>query len=441
MRRPLFLKQPNQKVTRPLGERVLLIGLTRTSENRSVTAEHLQELEQLVTTIGYEVAAVMIIQPKRFEPATMISRGKIDEIAELLNNQAIDEVVFDDDLTPTQLRNLQEIFDCEVRDRSSVILEIFARHARTKEAKTQIELATLEYLLPRLTRRWTHLERQIGGIGVRGGAGETQIEMDRRLVKTRIAKLNEALEAIERERLVQRKGRRDCFHIAIVGYTNAGKSTLLNVLTGAEVKVEDQLFATLDTTVRKLTMNGFQNLLLSDTIGFIRKLPADLIASFRSTLREIQEADLILKVADLSSPYCLEHLDTVDEVLHELGVITKPIIVVFNKIDCSDDLALKRARNRFPEAVFISAARQLRLDELRQAIVRVLEQEGINLQVRLPLSAAKAIALVRDNAQIRAETYINGEVSFELFCYRRVWNWLAPKLREFTKTLNDSKHS
>jgi len=426
-----------QKKSLPTGssippEKTLLIGILNSNQPRHVAEEHLTELGLLIGTLGYETTEQLIVTQHAIDPAYFIGKGKVAEINELLKARAIGEIVFDDDLSPTQMRNLQEMLGVEVRDRTGVILEIFANHARTNEARTQIELATLEYLLPRLTRRWTHLERQIGGIGVRAGSGETQIETDRRLIKTRIAKLKRELGAIDRQHSVQSKSRANCYKIALSGYTNAGKSTILNLFTGAEVLVEDKLFATLDTTIRQLQLDGYQNILLSDTIGFIRKLPHNLIASFRSTLREITEADLIIKVADISSPNCLQQLETVEEVLNELGAGVRPSLIVFNKIDQMDEQVFKIAQKTYPEAVFISALRQLRIADLKQALVRAIAREGYHLRIQIPLASVTECALIRNHTTIHREIYGDGIVIFELFCYKNVWRWLAHQLHPTT---------
>ena len=433
-------KLPDQSKIFPTGavlpsEKVLLVGIINSNQPRHITEEHLTELELLMNTLGYEMADKQFVNQRAVDPAYFIGRGKATEIRDFLKSQNISEIVFDDDLSPTQMRNLQEFLDVEVRDRTGVILEIFASHAHTNEAHTQIELATLEYLLPRLTRRWTHLERQIGGIGVRAGSGETQIETDRRLIKTRIAKLKSELVAIDRQRTVQSQRRANCFRIALAGYTNAGKSTILNLFTGSEVLVEDKLFATLDTTVRQLNLDGYPNVLLSDTIGFIRKLPHNLIASFRSTLREIIDADLIIKVADISSPHCLQQLVSVEEVLNELGAGNRPSLIVFNKIDRLDENVFKIAQKTYPEAVFISALNQLRIDDLIQALERAIAREGRHLRIQTPFEEVSDCALIRNHTTVQQEIYEDDVVIFEVFCYKNVWNWLARQLSSATTVL------
>jgi len=411
-------------------EKTLLIGIVNANQPRHVAEEHLAELKLLIGTLGYETTDQQIVTQRAVDPAYFIGMGKATEIRDLLKAREIGEIVFDDDLSPTQMRNLQDLLEVEVRDRTGVILEIFANHARSNEARTQIELATLEYLLPRLTRRWTHLERQIGGIGVRAGSGETQIETDRRMIKTRISKLKRELAAIDRQYTTQSKRRVDCFKIALAGYTNAGKSTILNLFTGADVLVEDKLFATLDTTVRQFNLDGYQNILLSDTIGFIRKLPHNLIASFRSTLREMTDADLIVKVADISSPHCLQQLQTVNEVLNELGVGDRPALIVFNKIDQMNAQIFKIAQKTYPGAVFISALRQLRITDMKQALVQAISREGRQLRISVPLNAVADCALIRDHTTVHREIYQDNTVIFEFFCYHNVWNWLARQLSE-----------
>ena len=409
-------------------EQVLLVGVVTPFQPKFEVDEHLQEMKQLLNTLEYEIAETFIVNLKRIKPSTLIGKGKIREIKNLLSLLDIQEVVFDDDLSPTQVRNLRKMLDVEICDRSGIILEIFANRAQTREAKTQVELATLQYLLPRLTGRWTHLERQIGGISVRGGAGETQIEIDRRLTRTRISKLKKDLMKIDKERTVQQKGRDTFFKAALVGYTNAGKSTLMNVFTGSSVPVEDKLFATLDTTVRIYRLDKYHDLLLSDTIGFIRKLPHHLIASFRSTLREVKDADLIIKVADISSSQCLDQLKAVDEVLVQLEAYNKPSIIVFNKIDIMENRILKQVKRDYPDAVFISALNKLRIDELRRAILKVLEKEEMQLKLNVPINYVKGLAVLRDNTRIISENYSDGKVDIEFSVYRKVWPWLKTRL-------------
>jgi GTP-binding protein HflX len=328
--------------------------------------DSLDELALLADTAGAQIAGRFIQSRPKPDPATFIGRGKVGEIA--AHNGSFDLVIFDDDLTPTQAATLEELIGKRILDRSGLILDIFARRARTRESRTQVELAQLQYLLPRLTGRWRHLERQAGGIGLRG-PGETQLETDRRMVRQRIARLTKELEAIERQRSTQRRRRLDQFKVAIVGYTNAGKSTLLNALTDAKAFVEDRLFATLDSTVRMMKSPDPQRILLIDTVGFIRKLPHHLVASFRSTLEETVLADLLMHVVDLSHPHYPEQMRQVDRTLSEMGLQNRARLLVFNKIDLVRHSAeLKRRQEEFPDAVFISALRGIQLDALRDRL-------------------------------------------------------------------------
>lgn len=409
--------------------RFLLIGVVSPTQTRSVTEEHLQELAALLSTLGVIQTETLIVIQRQVNPATFVGRGKVEELQQYIQSNAITGVIFDDDLSPTQLRNLQRALAVTVRDRTAVILEIFALHARTREAKTQIELATLQYLLPRLSHRWGHLERQVGGINVRAGAGETQIELDRRVIKSRIAKLQEELIAIDHERRVQSQDRQNFFRIVLVGYTNVGKSTILNLLTNAQVFVADQLFATLDSTVRQWKLNGYPHVLLTDTIGFIRKLPPGLIASFRSTLSEIKEADLFIIVADASDENCFHQLAAVEEILQSIGASEKQQILVFNKIDLANGAILRRAQRTYPEAVFISAQKQLKIDDLRQAVVKKIEELQQTYTFRLSIQDGNAVALVYEFTNVLATEYLEAEIKFTVRCFPPIWHWLIHKIK------------
>ncbi|MCK5076856.1 MAG: GTPase HflX, partial [Calditrichia bacterium] len=278
------------KITTANKENAVLVGIALPETNSWIVEEHLDELEQLALTAGAKIVGRVMQERSRIDPRHFLGKGKIEEIAIFVEDNEIGVVIFDDDLSPAQLRNIENKVKTKIIDRSALILDIFASHARTREAKTQVELAQLQYLLPRLTRQWTHLSRQVGGIGTKG-PGETQLETDRRLVRTRIQRLKGDLEKIERQRAVRRKGRDNFFKVALVGYTNVGKSTIMNILSNADVLVQNQLFATLDSTIRKVHLDYGKEILLSDTVGFIRKLPHNLVASFRSTLEEAREAD------------------------------------------------------------------------------------------------------------------------------------------------------
>ena len=314
------------------------MGLTLPTQPGFVVEENLDELAELARSTGMEVVGRGLQNRRAPDARTLIGRGKAGEIARAADELGADVVIFDDDLSPNQVRNLEEIIECAVIDRSALILELFVCQARTREARTQVELAQVEYQLPRLTRRWTHLSRQVGGIGVRGGEGETQLEADRRMLRTRIKQLKKELSKIERTRELHRQGRRGMPIVAFAGYTNAGKSTLFNRFTRAGVRAEDKLFATLDSRLRKGSLGGPATVIFVDTVGFIRKLPHHLVASFRSTLEEIIQADIVLHVVDRSHPQWREQMEVGEEVLADLGVDMGRVSPVFNKMDrCGAD--------------------------------------------------------------------------------------------------------
>jgi len=312
-------------------ERVILVGVVTPGEKDEQTKEYLDELAFLVDTAGGKVEKVFTQKMLKPERATFVGTGKLEEIKAYVKSEEIDTVVFDDELSPSQLRNIDRELGVKVLDRSNLILDIFANRAQTAQAKTQVELAQLQYVLPRLTGMWTHLERQKGGIGMRG-PGETQIESDRRIILTKISLLKERLRNIDRQNETQRKNRGQLIRVALVGYTNVGKSTIMNMLSKSEVFAENKLFATLDTTVRKVVIENLP-FLLSDTVGFIRKLPHHLVECFKSTLDEVREADLLIHVVDVSHPNFEDQINTVNETLKDIGAIDKDMILLFNKID------------------------------------------------------------------------------------------------------------
>lgn len=384
-------------------ERAIAVALILDAQERDTALEHLDELIQLADTAGADVVDQILQQRQRPETATWIGKGKAEHVAAVADELQADLILADDDLTPAQARNLEKIIKRPVVDRSALILDIFARRARTREARTQVELAQLKYLLPRLTRAWSHLERQRGGIGVRG-PGETQLETDRRLVRTRIRQLEEELERIDRQRETRRKGREDLFKVALVGYTNVGKSTLLNRLTGADVLVEDRLFATLDATVRRLRLEDGTDVLLTDTVGFIRKLPHHLVASFRSTLREAAEADLLLHVVDLAHPQMEAQIRAVQEVLQELGAGETPVLYVFNKVDLvQDPLLMQQALARHEPAVLVSATQGLRLDSLLSRVEASRSAGERRLHLLLPWARHGLSARLRASLRVLGE--------------------------------------
>lgn len=377
---------PLDKKTR--AETAVLIGLITDHQSPEQVTEYLDELEFLATTAGITSVKRFVQRMHKPEGRTYIGSGKLAEVKAWMEEHGAHSVIFDDELTPAQQRNIEKELNKPVLDRPRLILDIFAQRARTAHAKTQVELAQYEYMLPRLTKLWTHLERQRGGTGTRGGAGEKEIETDRRIVRDRISLLKQQLKQIDKQMATQRSNRGKLIRVALVGYTNVGKSTLMNLLSKSEVFAENKLFATLDTTVRKIVLGNLP-FLLSDTVGFIRKLPTQLIESFKSTLDETREADLLLHVVDISHHNFEEQYQTVKQTLNEIGAGDKPVIVVFNKIDAykpaphdPDDLAPKRedqytleelketwmARMAGEECIFISAVERNNIDALRKLL-------------------------------------------------------------------------
>ena len=386
-------------------ERCILVGVSTRTTGRQETEELLDELALLADTAGGDVIARFTQDRDRIDPASFIGKGKVEELRVFVESNSIPLVVFDDDLSAVQVRNLERDLDCKVLDRSALILDIFAARAKSMEARTQVELAQLQYLLPRLTRQWTHLSKQFGGIGTKG-PGETQIETDRRMIRARISHLKEKLDRIGRQRTTQRRGREKHTRAAMVGYTNVGKSTLLNSLSGSEVFVENRLFATLDPTTRLVPLTQGVEILVTDTVGFIRKLPHHLVASFKSTLEEITEADLLLHIADISSRVFEHQIKIVQETLHDLGCSTKPTLMVFNKIDrLADRGVLHDVAKEFPNSVFISATRGINLPSLKNEVFGLLEKEFVEKVFTISQEHQKVISYLYSIGEIREKTY------------------------------------
>jgi len=370
--------------TRAEKDKAVLVAVNTPDVSAETSKEYLEELRFLVDTAGAETIQVFVQRADSPHPKTYVGSGKIDEIKAYIATNEIPLVVFDDELTPSQLKNIEGVLKCKVLDRTTLILDIFAKRARTAQSRTQVELAQYQYMLPRLTRMWTHLERQRGGIGMRG-PGETELETDRRIIRDKITLLKKKLEEIDKQNAVQRKRRKELIRVALVGYTNVGKSTLMNVLSKSDIFAENKLFATLDTTVRKVVLNRLP-FLLSDTVGFIRKLPHHLVESFKSTLDEVREADILLHVVDVSHPNFEEQISVVDQTLLELGAADKLQIVIFNKVDCyvpaehatvsvKDPFFIEELRRTWMARsnklyLFISATQKINMDELKETIFR-----------------------------------------------------------------------
>ena len=360
---------------RRIKQKAILVGLKLPGASSWQVEDSVAELEALATTAGAEVLGKLIQARGRIVAASYIGSGKVEQLLSLATEKKANLVIFDDDLSPAQVRNLESKLKLPVIDRSALILDIFALRARTKEAKAQVSLAQMKYLLPRLAGRWTHLERQEGAIGTRG-PGETQLETDRRQVQKRISDLEKALERIDREREEQRKRRRKVFTVTLIGYTNAGKSTLLNLLSKSEVLCEDRLFATLDATTRKIVLDKKTEVLLTDTVGFIKKLPLHLVASFRSTLREILEANLLLHLVDSSHREVENHLRVADETLLSLDAENRPQILVFNKVDLLPDAThITKLRHQHPGSLFISCTEEIGIKSLLQTLRQIAENQ------------------------------------------------------------------
>jgi GTP-binding protein HflX len=375
-------------------EKTVIVGIITQNQSEDKLTEYLDELEFLTFTAGGEVIKRFFQKMERPNPKTFLGTGKMDEINHYIKQNKVSTVIFDDELSPSQQKNITKILDCKVLDRTNLILDIFAQRAESSYAKTQVELAQCIYLLPRLSGMWTHLERQKGGIGMRG-PGETEIETDRRIVRDRISLLKEKIKVIDKQMSVQRGNRGAMVRVALVGYTNVGKSTLMNVISKSEVFVENKLFATLDTTVRKVVIKNLP-FLLSDTVGFIRKLPTQLVDSFKSTLDEVREADLLLHVVDISHPDFEDHIASVNQTLLDIKSNNKPTIMVFNKIDAfkhltidEDDLITEKTKRHYSleewkstwmsnvgeeNALFISAVNKENIEEFRERVYEAVRQ-------------------------------------------------------------------
>ena len=385
----------------------VLVAIYMDHDDEAHAEEMLDELAELVDTCGGQVAARMSLYCRQPKPRYILGSGKVDEVVRRCRELQADTIILDNTLTAAQQRNWESRTKLRVVDRQEIILNIFAHRASTREAELQIELARSEYMLPRLKRAWTHLHRQRGGVGVRGGEGEKQIEMDARMVRQRITRLKRELKDVRKQRHEQRKKRRTVPvpNAAIVGYTNAGKSMLLRQLTEAAVLVEDKLFATLDATTRQITLSNNQDLLVTDTVGFVRNLPHSLIEAFKATLEEAVLADFLIQVVDVNTQHPEEFIKTTEQVLDEIGAGDKKTITAFNKIDVADEQVVRRMRRERPDAVFISARNGTGLDELLARAAEIIDQRLTPMQLRLPLDRHDVLAALHRSANVLEKEY------------------------------------
>lgn len=413
-------------------EKVVLVGIFGAIDlPRSVAEEHLDELEMLSNTAGAECVGKLLQAMESPNRSTYIGKGKLGELKSLMKKEKADSVVFDDDLSPTQVRNLEKNLECKIIDRSGLILDIFASRAQTAAAKTQVELAQLQYLMPRLTRYWTHLSRQKGGIGTKG-PGETQIETDRRIIGRRIATLKEKLEKLDKQRSTQRKKRSSLNRIALVGYTNAGKSTLMNTLTQTNVLAENKLFATLDATSRRHEIAG-QAVVISDTVGFIRKLPHNLVESFKSTLDEIKESDILLHVVDASSEVKEDYISVVRDTLEEMDCSDKNTLLVFNKIDSLEPQHFLELKMAYPQAIFVSAYKGMGVGLLEEAIGRQIQATSLELRLRIPLNEFKLVSILHEKTEVLHKEYLEDSLDIFVRIDNEVYRVLETVLKTYVQ--------
>lgn len=405
-------------------EKALLVGVRLSGMTKIYADESLAELSRLADTAGVEVIDKMIQSRESPDPAYFIGKGKADEIANIYKELGLSMVIFDVDLSPAQTRNLENIIGGKVIDRTRLILDIFAQHARTKEAMLEVELAQLDYQLPRLTRLWTHLSRQTagarnGGVGTRG-PGEKQLDIDRNLIRARMSRLKQQLEKIKENRHLERKNRKDKFTVALVGYTNAGKSTLLNSLANDHQYTDDKLFATLDPVTRIVNLSDNHSVLITDTVGFIRNLPHHLIASFRATLEEVNESDMLLHVIDSGHPSVREQIKAVEDVLKQLNAHNVPTLAVFNKIDTLDDMSiLSDLKRDYPDSVSISALKGIGIDKLKDKLLDKVSSNEVEIKFEIPQTYGQIINYIYDHGKIINREFKDGFVHLQAKMERR----------------------
>ncbi|NUN08977.1 MAG: GTPase HflX [Ignavibacteriaceae bacterium] len=400
-------------------EKAILVALKTRFISREVIDEHLEELKELALTAGAETVKIVVQERESYDSAYYLGKGKVEELALMVEELGVNLLIFDDDLSPVQVRNLERALNRKIVDRSGLILDIFASHARTLEAKTQVELAQLQYYLPRLTRAWTHLSKQYGGIGTKG-PGETQIETDRRIIRNRISLLKGKLEEFEARRVTQTAGRKELTKVTLVGYTNVGKSTLFNLITDSDVLMEDKLFATLDSTTRVLQLGKNRSILLSDTVGFIRKLPHNLVASFRSTLGEVRDADIIIHLADISHDFYEDHIRVVEETLRELGCDGTQIMLVFNKVDILHDKGrIEYIKAKYPGSVIISAGRGINISIFNQRLSELVYKDYTTEKLTFSAADSKTIAALHTIAEVLSTNYDDDKVVVEIMIHKK----------------------
>ncbi len=417
-------------------ERAILVGVVIPGITKYQESESLEELAALAETAGAEVVDVFIQDRKKINTVTLIGKGLVSRLARIVVEQNVQAVIFDVDLSPVQMRNLENQINRKIIDRSGIILDIFSLRARSHEAKVQVELAQLEYYLPRLTRLWTHLPRQEAAIGTRG-PGETQLEVDRRIIRKRITALKNELKKVEMQRQIRRKRRKRVNKVALVGYTNVGKSSLMNIIANENLFVENRLFATLDSTIRSVFVSDDEKILLIDTVGFIRKLPHHLIAAFRSTLEEAKEADVLIHVADVSHNQYDEQMATVNQLLKELDIINKPTIIVFNKVDRLEDRKfLSELKNNFNRVVFTSAIKNIGINKLKREIRDIFRQEQIEKEIVVYANQTKIISQVYEFSTVINKHYENGKAVIKIRATKPELNRILSMLDDYSNEAN-----
>lgn len=409
----------------------ILLSLSLPQTNKAILNEEVDEMKQLAATLGYKIQSSIIQNLQSVDSSTYFGKGKINTVVQQCNELGYRTLFINDELQPGHFKRIQKIAgeNLLIIDRTKLILDIFNDHAKTVEAKKQIELAALEYMMPRLVGQWTHLERQMGGIGARGGPGEKQIEIDRRLVRKDINKLKKDLKGIETQRITQRKSRSGIFKVSLAGYTNAGKSSLLKTLTGYKAYIKNQLFATLDTTTKKIKLDNNLDILISDTVGFLRNLPHDLIASFRSTLGEIEDSDLIIKLIDINSNDISGHIDTIDENLKYLNCDKKDYIIVFNKIDLVKDTTIyDRLINRYPGCIFISSLKELRINNLLEIIKDYSTKDLSSFELQIPHSKSHLINEIYKKAIVSERINEYEYIYIKMLCTEKVFRKISKEI-------------